>query len=524
MRASGGPPWVTRLALALAVTALTGAVAAFMVHRGLSQERAELVFIADNHAQMLEAWFAERLASAGLSATSFPQAEKYTAWREEGDPSASVRLFLRLRQFAEAGGFAAVSLLDEEGQLLWSSSERAHGSSPLPKSSAWASGASPGTFGLAGYHRDAEGLMHVDFVAALPTGPLRAAPLVVYHTVADDLLPERLARWASPHASARVVAFRAADAGVDGLAWPLDGEAAQTPGERRVRSWFVEDGETASLALQLASAELPPLVPAEGRDHRGVRVVGAGTEVADTGWYVLAQVDRSDFRGVFSRATWLAIGVALLAYLAGLQVVQRFRAAQRATLAAETERRRSERLLGAIADASPDAVFAKDLEGRYMFINRAGSRLVGYSSSEVIGKTDLQLFPEAQAVRLREAERELAESNMERTVEEHVTTTMGERVYSANKGPLRDAEGRAYGTYGVSRDVTEWIAAQRSLEEQARTLSESVAELERFNRVLVDRELVMVDLKRQLNAFARRLGEPEPYPGADEFPRDPGDA
>ncbi len=72
--------------------------------------------------------------------------------------------------------------------------------------------------------------------------------------------------------------------------------------------------------------------------------------------------------------------------------------------------------------------------------------------------------------------------------------------------------GATLGVFGISRDVTEQIEMERSMKEQQRTLEESVAELERFNRVLVDREVRMVDLKREVNALRTRLGLPPPYP------------
>ncbi len=44
------------------------------------------------------------------------------------------------------------------------------------------------------------------------------------------------------------------------------------------------------------------------------------------------------------------------------------------------------------------------------------------------------------------------------------------------------------------------------------TLSETTAELERFNQRMVGRELRMVELKREVNDLCARLGQPAVYP------------
>ncbi len=49
--------------------------------------------------------------------------------------------------------------------------------------------------------------------------------------------------------------------------------------------------------------------------------------------------------------------------------------------------------LGALLAEVPEAVFMKDLDGRYLYVNRAAVRLLGRSPEEVIGKEDAELFP-----------------------------------------------------------------------------------------------------------------------------------
>src|SRR5262245_59784674 len=59
--------------------------------------------------------------------------------------------------------------------------------------------------------------------------------------------------------------------------------------------------------------------------------------------------------------------------------------------------------LRGVIDADPSAIFVKDSDGRYVFVNQAVAEVFGRSASEIIGFTDAQLAlhpDEAEAVRL----------------------------------------------------------------------------------------------------------------------------
>ena len=64
---------------------------------------------------------------------------------------------------------------------------------------------------------------------------------------------------------------------------------------------------------------------------------------------------------------------------------------------------------------------------------------------------------------------------------------------------------------GTTQDITEEKAVEEALRQQAEVLVRSNAELERFNRAAVGRELRMIELKRQINDLCAQLGQPAPY-------------
>ena len=50
-------------------------------------------------------------------------------------------------------------------------------------------------------------------------------------------------------------------------------------------------------------------------------------------------------------------------------------------------------LLATIVEGTTDAVFVKDLDGRYLMVNSVCARILGRPKEEIIGKDDAQLLP-----------------------------------------------------------------------------------------------------------------------------------
>lgn len=203
---------------------------------------------------------------------------------------------------------------------------------------------------------------------------------------------------------------------------------------------------------------------------------------------------------------WVFVAVTtLLLYFLVRGQLARLQAAHRKEVESWHEKQRTLDLLSAIADNSEDAIFAKDLKGRYLLFNAAASRFVGKLPAEVLGKDDHALFPPEQAELLMEIGRRVMESGYTETNEETLDTAQGRRTFLATKGVLRDSGKRIFGVFGISREITERKAA----EDEMRARNE---ELERFNRASVGRELDMIELKRRINALERELGRLPSYP------------
>jgi len=144
--------------------------------------------------------------------------------------------------------------------------------------------------------------------------------------------------------------------------------------------------------------------------------------------------------------------------------------------AALSERMNSLRLIETIADSSTDAIFAKDMEGRYLIFNKAASQFVGKPAEEVLGRDDYAIFPPDQAEKLLATNSRLIAANLVENLYEHVDTVKGRTVFYSTKGPLHDASGRVIGTFGVSRDVTERMLIENELKRHRKHLEDLVEE------------------------------------------------
>ena len=120
-------------------------------------------------------------------------------------------------------------------------------------------------------------------------------------------------------------------------------------------------------------------------------------------------------------------------------------------------------LLRAAIDAIPDAVFVKDLQGRYRMINSAGARFIGKPVQEIIGQDDNALFSPESARDIIRRDREIMRTGQPQTFEEASTANGVTVTYLATKDVYCDSEGKIIGLIGIARDVTE-----RKRDEQAR--------------------------------------------------------
>lgn len=175
-------------------------------------------------------------------------------------------------------------------------------------------------------------------------------------------------------------------------------------------------------------------------------------------------VDEASLRIAQTWKGWMFVLVTTALLYAGLKrLYQQLIDTTDEQLQASRREVRTAALLHALSESSPDAIFAKDLQGRYLLINRAAARLAGTTPEQVLGRDDSALFPPGQVAQVQANDHRAMELESPQTFEELLDTRYGPRTFLATKGPLRGADG-VMGTFGVARDISEMVEARRRLE------------------------------------------------------------
>lgn len=144
--------------------------------------------------------------------------------------------------------------------------------------------------------------------------------------------------------------------------------------------------------------------------------------------------------------------------------------------------RRSEEKLAAIIDNVGAYIYVKDLNSRYIFVNRLYQEVFGLAEKEIIGADDFKLFSPEQALSALKTDREVLESGtVVRSYDLGNAHNTGKRCYYLNvKVPLKTEDGNIYGICGISTDITEIKTTEEALrqsEEQMQALLSAIPDL-----------------------------------------------
>jgi PAS domain S-box-containing protein len=138
---------------------------------------------------------------------------------------------------------------------------------------------------------------------------------------------------------------------------------------------------------------------------------------------------------------------------------------------AEAERRAGEERLQAIIDNSPALIFVKDLEQRYLLVNRRWEELFGVPAEKALGRRAGEVIPATRLPGLEHVDRRVIETGeaIEAMATVHGEDRDEDRYFLTVKFPLRDAEGRTYGVCSIASDITDRRRhAQRQVELEQR--------------------------------------------------------
>jgi PAS domain S-box-containing protein len=190
---------------------------------------------------------------------------------------------------------------------------------------------------------------------------------------------------------------------------------------------------------------------------------------------------------------------------------------------AEEELRESEQRLQDIVDNTTAVVFVKDLDLRYLLVNREYERRYGVRRDQIRGKTDFDILPHDVAEAVRDNDWQVIEAGVPIQFEETVPSDAGEHLYVSAKFLLRDHTGKPYALCSIATDISDLKRAEEMRAAMARErelfAQQRATELAKANEALrgcldvlasvpeLDDFLgqVMVAITRQLGAVSSTL-------------------
>ncbi len=161
---------------------------------------------------------------------------------------------------------------------------------------------------------------------------------------------------------------------------------------------------------------------------------------------------------------------------------------------------------------TPDVVYVKDRDGRYILVNSRFEDLFGVSNEEVRGKTDYEIMAKEVADEFRINDRKVLQEDKSMQVEERVVQNGEIHTYLSVKFPVYDETGAINGVCSISTDIT----AVKKAQNQLRRLSGSIMASQEKERTAIARELhdelgqVLTALRMDAVWMQERLKESDP--------------
>ena len=155
----------------------------------------------------------------------------------------------------------------------------------------------------------------------------------------------------------------------------------------------------------------------------------------------------------------------------------------------------------------PDAALLVDRDGRIVFANTQAEGMFGYAPHVLVGQAVEALIPSRlQSQHVQDRERYAAAPHkraMGAGMDLYALRRDGAEIpVDIALGPL-NVEGRAL-VLSVIRDITERKRVETHMKQEKQ-------ELERVNQLMMDREDRVMELKKEVNALCRRVGQPPKY-------------
>jgi PAS domain S-box-containing protein len=160
----------------------------------------------------------------------------------------------------------------------------------------------------------------------------------------------------------------------------------------------------------------------------------------------------------------------------------------------------SEARIRAIMDNSPSYIYLKDIQGKYVLVNKHVEEGLGLPANEIIGKTNHELYPKYLADLYSLQDREVIEGRKVVVKELEVPVVDGNTISSLiTKFPIFDSVDRVSTVGAVIVDVTMLKDLERQLRENEKRLNEQVVTLREREQKLESQTEELLVVRNELS-------------------------
>jgi PAS domain S-box-containing protein len=159
-----------------------------------------------------------------------------------------------------------------------------------------------------------------------------------------------------------------------------------------------------------------------------------------------------------------------------------------------------------LLEASLDPLVTISPEGKITDVNEATIKVTGVLREKLVGTDFSNYFtvPEQAREGYQQVFAQGSVTDYPLTIC-HEDGRLTDVLYNASV--YRDARGNVLGVFAAARDVTAQKRAEAEIAEQRNKELERLAELERFKKLTVGRELKMIELKKEIAELKRQLSQ-----------------